>query len=145
MRSVSFFRWPRSVVTAIAGLLAFSIVWADDITDSNELLCYDWSAARCDAEDGCEVVEPYEINVPDFLKVDLDEGTAVTTGPESERRTTEIESVARPAGQIVLQGKQGARAFSWLITEATGEGTLTVSTASAGITIFTICTPMEEL
>ena len=51
----------------------------------------------------------------------------------------------REDGTIVLQGRQGERAYSWLIVEATGEGTLTMSTPGEGITVFTLCTPTENL
>ena len=44
-----------------------------------------------------------------------------------------------------MQGMQDGRAFSWLITENTGEGTLTVSTADRGIVIFTVCMDQDEL
>jgi hypothetical protein len=53
--------------------------------------------------------------------------------------------VERSNGMILLQGVQGERAFSWLISEATGEGTLTVSSLAAGLTVFTVCTPIEKL
>jgi hypothetical protein len=119
---------------------------ADDLTGSDSLLCYAHSAARCEVEEGtCEVKTPWQLNLPDFLKLNLDAKRAETTEASGEVRTTEVRTVERSNGTILLQGVQGERAFSWLISEATGEGTLTVSSLAAGLTVFTVCTPIERL
>ena len=60
-------------------------------------------------------------------------------------RETEIQTVERGDGNIILQGRQSGRAFSWIIEELTGEGTLTVSSLEAGVTVFTVCTTTENL
>jgi hypothetical protein len=121
-------------------------VAADDVTGSDSLLCYAHSAARCEVEEGtCEVKTPWQLNLPDFLKLDLDAKRAETTEASGEVRQTPIRTVERSNGTILLQGVQGERAFSWLILEGTGEGTLTVSTPTAGLTVFTVCTPIEKL
>jgi hypothetical protein len=127
-------------------LLLCGAAFADDLTGSDPLLCYAHSAARCEVEDGtCAVKTPWQLNLPDFLKLDLRAKRAETTEASGEVRTTDLRTVERSNGIILLQGVQGERAFSWLITEATGEGTLTVSTPAAGITVFTVCTPIERL
>lgn len=145
MHAPPLIRSLRSYGVVIAGLLLSSPLWADDLTDSESLLCYGWSAARCTDEVACDVMEPYELNLPDFLKIDLQTGIAVTTETAPELRETEIQTVEREDGTIILQGRQSGRAFSWVIEEVTGEGTLTVSTLEAGITVFTVCTPTENL
>jgi hypothetical protein len=119
---------------------------ADDVTGSDSLLCYALSAARCEIEEtACAIREPWRLNLPDFFKLDLDAKRAVTTEASGDFRETDIRTVERSNGTILLQGVQGERAFSWLITEASGEGTLTVSAPSAGLTVFTVCTPIEKL
>jgi hypothetical protein len=119
---------------------------ADDVTGSDSLLCYAHSAARCELEEAtCEVKTPWQLNLPDFLKLDLDAKRAETTEASGEVRQTELRTVERSNGVILLQGVQGERAFSWLISETTGEGTLAVGSLAAGLTVFTICTPIERL
>lgn len=130
---------------SIAASIACTAAVADDLSDAEELICYGWSAARCHVDGGCDETAPWLLNLPDFLKVDLDRGVAENTGAPEQRRVTEIDSITRRDGLIVMQGHQENRAFSWLITEATGEGTLTVSTPDSGLTVFTICTPIEDL
>ena len=145
MQDRAIFGSMRSYGVALATLLMSSPLWADDLTGSDALLCYGWSAAVCRIEGECESTTPWQLNMPDFLKLDLEAGIAETTETAPHARETELQSVEREDGTIVLQGRQGERAFSWLISEATGEGTLTISTLGEGITIFTLCTPTESL
>ena len=134
----------RRVVSGSLALLLCGAASADNLTGSDELLCYAHTAARCEVEEGtCAVKTPWQLNLPDFLKLDLRAKRAETTEASGEVRQTPIRTVERGNGTILLQGVQGERAFSWLIIEGTGEGTLTVSTAAAGLTVFTVCTPIE--
>ena len=73
------------------------------------------------------------------------EKVLVVDNTNGNRLETYVIPGERGSGTILLQGIQGERAFSWLIVEATGEGTLTVSTPAAGLTVFTICTPIDKL
>lgn len=124
---------------ASAGLLA------DDVSGSQLLLCYGMTATRCEIGAQCEVLQPWELNLPDFVKLDLRAKRIHTTSTNAEQRETVIESVRRADGSILLQGLQQQRAFSWLIKEVTGEGTLSVAADGQGLTVFTVCTPMEKL
>ena len=135
----------RSGGLLTAGLLLSTPLWADDLTDSNSLLCYGWSASVCSIEGECELTAPWELDMPDFLRVDLRAGVVMSTETAPAEREVEIQTQVREDGTIVLQGRQGERAYSWLIVEATGEGTLTLSTPGEGVTVFTLCTPIENL
>ena len=135
----------RSCGLMLATALFSGSLWADDLTGSETLLCYGWAAAVCHIEGECDETTPWQLNMPDFLKLDLDRGIAETTETAPEARETELQTIEREDGIIILQGRQGERAFSWLISEATGEGTLTMSTLGEGITVFTLCTPTEGL
>ena len=126
---------------AIVAIITSALAWADDISDANDVICYGWSAAVCDAEEGCEVTEAWRLDLPDFVRLDLRDGIATTTEAGPEQRETEFESVERADGVIVLQGMQDDRAFSWMIVESSGEGTLTMSSPGQGVTVFTVCTP----
>lgn len=135
----------RSWRAGALGFLISTAALADDITGSDELLCYGWSAARCDTEAECEVTAPWRLNMPDFIKVDLDNEVVTTTGGEVEQRETPLSTVSREQGLLIMQGQQEGRVFSWIITEMTGEGTLSVGTPGEGITVFTVCAAMENL
>lgn len=119
---------------------------ADELTGSSTLLCHGLSAARCEIDTGtCAVKTPWDLNLPDFLKIDLAAKRAATTEASGHARQTAIRTVERANGIIILQGIDGERAFSWMISEATGEGTMTMSSPAAGLTVFTVCTPVEKL
>jgi hypothetical protein len=79
------------------------------------------------------------LNLPDFLKVDLD-AEEFTTLPGSEvTRFTPIDSIARESGRIFLNGSQARRGFSWVINESTGEGTVAILSDATAITLFIVC------
>jgi hypothetical protein len=130
----------------LAALLGFEAARADAVTGANSLICHGLSAARCDLETGtCALKNPWDLNLPDFVKLDLAAKRLATTEASGQGRQTAIQTVERADGIIVLQGVDAQRAFSWLITEATGEGTMSLSTPTAGLTVFTVCTPIDKL
>jgi len=135
----------RLVTTGLVGLLYCGAVFADDVTGSDSLLCYGLSAARCETGETCEAVAPWKLNIPDFVKLDLKAKRLQTTATSNEKRETPLQTVQRANGMISIQGSQGERLFSWLISEATGEGTLSVAGHGQGVTIFTVCTAVDKL
>ena len=133
------------VLAAALGVLYGGAVFADDVSGSDSLLCYGLSAARCETGVACESVEPWKLNIPDFVRLDLRGKLLQTTATSSEKRETPLQSVQRSNGTILIQGSQGERAFSWLITETSGEGTLSVAGHGQGVTVFTVCTAVDKL
>lgn len=128
-----------------AGAALATPLRGDDLTASDRLLCTAWHAARCTAAGDCEATEPWRLNIPDFVRIELSGKTMTTTAAHSETRSTPIGSVHRNDGLIVLNGQQGERAWSWVINEASGEGTLSISSEGAAIAVFSACTPIESL
>jgi hypothetical protein len=133
------------LLTGLAGLLYCGAVFADDVSGANSLLCYGLSAARCEIGEACEAVAPWQLNLPDFVKLDLRGKLIQTTAASAEQRETPLQSVQRNNGTIQIQGVQGERAFSWVISETSGEGTLSVAGHGQGVTVFTVCTPVDKL
>jgi hypothetical protein len=134
-----------SLVTGLVGLLYCGAVFADDVTGSDSLLCYGLSAARCETGEACQSMEPWKLNIPDFVRLDLRAKRIQTTATSSENRETPMQTVQRANGTISIQGSQGERLFSWLISEASGEGTLSVAAEGQGVTVFTVCTAVDKL
>jgi hypothetical protein len=135
----------KLMTAAFAGMLYSGAVLADNVSGSDSLLCYGLSAARCETGEGCETVEPWKLDLPDFVKLDLRGKMLRTTATSPEQRETPLQSVERQGGRILIHGSQGERAFSWLIAETTGEGTLSVAGHGQGVTIFTVCTAADKL
>jgi len=135
----------KKLLTGLAGLLYCGAVFADDVSGSDSLLCYGLSAARCEIGEACEAVAPWQLNLPDFVKLDLRGKRIQTTAGSAEQRETPLQTVQRSNGKILIQGVQGERAFSWVISEMSGEGTLSVAGHGQGVTVFTVCTPVDKL
>ena len=89
----------------------------------------------------CKFPNRIQVDLPDFVRLDIREGVSRTTQAGPEQRETRFVSVERSDGVIVMHGAQAGRAFSWLIVESSGEGTLTIGAPGQGITVFTGCTP----
>jgi hypothetical protein len=135
----------RSLLTGLVGLLYCGAVFADDISGSDSLLCYGLSATRCELGKACEALAPWQLNLPDFVKLDLRGKRIQTTAASAEERETPLQSVQRANGTILIHGAQGERAFSWLIDEMSGDGTLSVAGHGQGVTVFTVCTAVDKL
>lgn len=89
----------------------------------------------------CEKMEPWELNLPDFVRLDLRARLLKSTDSAKESRQTQIASLERENGFVYMQGLQNGRAYSWVIAQQSGEGTITINTFDTGVTIFTVCTP----
>jgi len=132
--------WHRRGLIALGALLAGPVL-ADRIGDSNDLLCYGMTATVCTIDGAtCETKEPWELNLPDFVDVDLRAKLLKSTPAAQESRETPIARVERDGGYIFLQGSQGERAFSWVIAEQTGEGSIMINSFDTAVTVFTVCT-----
>jgi len=113
----------------------------DDLTGVDELLCAPGYVTVCSADGECESGPPENWDLPEFIKVDLDNETLSTTGSFSEDRSTVIEHMSRLGSLIFLQGVQGKNAFSIVITEITGDLSITIATEGQTATSFGACTP----
>ncbi|MCU0305288.1 MAG: hypothetical protein MUC56_14645 [Thermoanaerobaculales bacterium] len=118
---------------------------ADDLTGATAFLCAPVQATVC-AEDGeCAVDLPWNVNVPQFIEVDLVAGRLGTTAASGEGRSTAIEHLSRHDGKIVFHGYEMGRAFSWVIDERTGRVTAAVATDGLAVSVFGACTPMPAV
>jgi hypothetical protein len=136
----------RPRVTIVAGcFLATTLcapLAADDLSGSQHFLCSVSEVSACERQVGCERQAPSQLNVPQFIDVDLVAKKLSTTPTSGERRETAVASQQRDAGLIVLQGIQNGRAFSLAIDEPTGAFTGAVASADRGIVVFGACTPL---
>lgn len=132
------------VLTAV--VLAASCIgspaMADDVTGKQQLLCAIAEVNFCFPGDPCDHGPPWVWNVPDFIEIDLAAKEIRTTKASGQNRTTAIRHVAREDGDLVVGGMEGGRAFTFSVTESTGEATMTVAAYGKGGVAFGSCTPM---
>ncbi len=115
---------------------------ADDLTGSNRILCAAVQASHCVEAGECTIDLPWNLNVPAFIEIDLEAKQLATTAASGENRVTPIEHMSRRDGTIVLQGFEKERAFSFVITESTGQVTVAVATEGRAVSVFGSCTPL---
>ena len=137
-----------AILFCLALLLASAPLAADDLTGADRFLCSSAQVTACFALGECVSLPPWELNVPQFIEIDLGEMTLSTTAASGEDRSTPIKNLEREDGPgraslIFLQGVENGRAFSFVITEETGMASIAVARDGLAVTVFGACTPME--
>lgn len=124
--------------------LAFAAsAYADDLTDSNELLCTASEVTVCFELDECTPVVAEEIDMPQFVVIDLKKKEVRTTKASKENRATKFNTVLKKDGLISLQGIEQGRAFSFVINEESGHLTVAISRDGLSVTVFGACTDTD--
>ena len=119
-----------------------SLAAADDLTGANRILCTAVQATRCVDSGDCEIDLPWNLNIPQFIEVDLTAKKLSTTKASGENRSTPITQLLRQDGVIVIQGFEKGRAFSFVITQETGDLSAAVAAQGKAVAVFGACTPM---
>lgn len=115
---------------------------ADDLTGQDRLLCTAVQVTRCMETGTCSSELPWNLNIPQFIEVDLKAKSFSTTKASGENRTTPIRSLQREDGLLVLQGFETGRAFSFVIHEESGIASVAVARDGLTVSIFGACTPL---
>lgn len=115
---------------------------ADDLSGAQTLICAAREIQACRTPEGCAAVDPADLNVPDFLIVDLAAKQLRTTPASGENRISAIQVISRDAGLLFLQGVDNGRAWSFLIDEEHGSLTVSVAREGLSVTAFGVCTPL---
>lgn len=132
----------RFVFVGAIVALAAAVSWADDLTGVDRFLCASVQVTRCLEGGECEADVPWNLNVPEFIQVDLAAKTLSTTAASGENRSTPITHLVRENGSVVLQGYEMGRAFSFVVDEATGRITAAVAADGRAVVVFGACTPL---
>jgi hypothetical protein len=135
-------RLSKSFALAFAFLVLAAAAPADDLTGQQSFLCTPVQVAICGDNGECAKDAPWELNIPQFIQMDLAGKKLSTTPASGENRSTPILSVARENGEIYLQGVELGRAFSFVIDEKTGMFSAAVARAGIAVSAFGACTPM---
>ena len=115
---------------------------ADDLKGQDRILCTAVQATVCTTDGDCTIETPWNLNIPQFIEVNLKDKTAATTKASGENRMSPLTTVSRADGLIVLQGVEAGRAFSFVITEDTGFASIAVARQNLTVSVFGACTPM---
>lgn len=127
-------------VLACLGVLAASTGLAEDLSDVDSFLCSVSQVSLCAETGECFDVQPWEIDMPQFVVVDTKRKMIATTRASNEQRSTGIANLHRNEGVIHLQGMEGSRAFSFVIDEITGLLTAAIAEDGLSLSVFGACT-----
>ncbi len=123
--------------------LGFIGLWfparAADFDGSTPAFCAITRMLECQ-KGGCEPVFPEEVGLPTFFKIDFKNRvvSGISTKEDGTPRTTEIKSIQREKGHIILQGFE-IRAWSVTLGEKTGKMTMAVAGEEDGFVLFGTC------
>lgn len=138
----------RTIVVAALFALCLGALpaGADDLGGAKTLLCSVRSVSECSQEGPCTGVTPESVSLPLFLKIDLAGKSVMPAKPTEGSRRSEIKSVDRIGGRLILQGSDGGpeeekRSMGWTasISEETGKLVLSVAGTDVGFVIFGAC------
>lgn len=135
----------RHLVIASLALAACAVLRparADNLSGTERFLCSAGSVSVCCDDGECGAGTAAELNMPQFVEIDLAAKRVSTTKASGFNRTSPIEGLTRTDGQIVFHGVQNGRAYSFVVIESTGEMTAAIATPGCSITAFGACTPL---
>ncbi|MEQ9561476.1 MAG: hypothetical protein RLN69_03070 [Woeseiaceae bacterium] len=133
----------RKIITTATMLAIFSPALADDVTDVDRLLCSASEVTVCFESSDCVDVMPWELDMPQFIVIDLKKNVLSTTKASGENRSTPVRTLLRDNEEIVLQGVEAGRAFSFVIDEATGLLTVAVASDGMSVSVYGACTDAD--
>ncbi len=130
------------VAFSLAAFVLVGPARADDLTGADRFLCACASVSVCCEGGECASGSPDELDVPQFVEVDMVQKRINTTKASKLNRTSPIDNLKRVEGKIVLQGLENQRAYSFLIDEKTGSLSAAVARDGCSVTAFGTCTPL---
>ena len=136
----------KLITTALLALLFLAAgrnAAADDLTGAQSLLCTAVQATLCSDEADCVTQSPWDLNIPQFLELNLKDKKMSTTKASGEDRSTPIRTLEREDGLIFVQGIEMGRAFSFVISEKTGMLSVAVARDGKAVSVFGACTPLS--
>ncbi len=133
----------KKTMIVLAGVLLAGTAYADPLTGVDRFICAASQVQICIEADTCYSASPWELDMPEFVVIDLDKNTISTTESSEEKRSTPFNKAIRDEGKIYLQGVEGGRAFSFVVDEATGYVSVAIARDGAVVSVFGSCTDAD--
>ncbi len=130
----------KPIVLISAFTLVASAAFADNIENTDRLLCSTSRIIVCFEDGECINAHPWELNIPQFVVIDAKKMTLSTTKASGENRSTPIRTLQRDNGKLILQGIEQGRAFGFVIDEVSGLLTASVARDGLAVSVFGACT-----
>ena len=127
-----------------AALAAFCLAGGSALAMDTDkiILCATTEVQDCLAAQGCEQVQPEDVNVPTFMRLNLPKNR-IEVGTQS----VDIERSEQVENRLVLQGAEDGSesrpdgvGWTFSVSTDTGRFVATLATSHAGIIMFGACT-----
>ena len=128
------------IAATIALMTICTAVQADNVADSDRILCSVSTIMLCVEDGECFPLSPLDLDVPQFMVIDLKKKTITTTEASIDNRVSKVANLVRENGRTFLQGLEFNRAYSILIEDDIGQLTASISRDGITVSVFGACT-----
>ncbi len=136
------------ILTSVLIWAAAISAQAGDFDGSRSLLCSVINVIECTPTEGCQATTAENVNLPQFIKVDVEKKNAVPARPIEGRGPSEIKRVEHIGGKLILQGadegiEKVRDGLGWTaaVSEESGKFILTASGEQVAFVVFGACVP----
>jgi hypothetical protein len=112
--------------------------------DGGPLLCVPTEAVECLNAADCEATTAQGMNLPHFIKVDLEKKTLTGELGSGERRTSDIKQLQHEGDTIIFQGIENGRSWGIVINTKTAQLVATIAGEQEGFVVFGACTRLAR-
>jgi hypothetical protein len=136
-------RW--NIVAACVGLTALVAAPAlakGPFDGSKPLLCAVTDSDICVEDGACVEGDAEDVRAPRFVRLDVKAKKIEILDAGREGEVTSVDRVVRSEGRLILQGVEEGRGWTLLVSENTGETTLSVSDDGGAFVTFGACTAL---
>ena len=130
-------------ISLLVALTACTVAQADNITESDRILCSMSKLMLCVEDGACFPLSVLDVDIPQFLVVDLKKKTITPTEASSDDRVSKVENLVRDNGRTFLQGVENDGAYSILIEDDLGRFTGSISRDGITVSVFGACTDAD--
>ena len=133
----------KRFAAASVGLLAFAPLLAENISDADRIVCSPADVKLCFENGECFDTNPWEVDMPEFLIIDVRKKTISTTKVSGQDRTTTFSALTKTDDLLLMQGIEDDRAYSFVIEQETGILTASVARDGVSVSVFGACTDAD--
>ena len=133
----------KKLAVIVTMMLLVVSALADNLEGVDKMICAAGQVQICIENDSCYPANVAELDVPDFVIIDLKKKVVSTTKASDQNRSTPLKYIEKADGLVYLQGIEGGRAFSFMIDEATGRMTVSVARDGVTVSVFGACTDAD--
>ncbi len=133
----------KKIAMIFIGVLVGASATAESLVDVDKFICSSGHAQVCFESGECFAMTPMDLDMPEFVIVDMKAKMISTTKASGLNRSSEFSSIARTENTISLQGTEGEKLFSFVFNEKSGYMTATIANDGYSVTVFGDCTDAD--